>query len=597
MASSPQTASPALGSEPPPPGAPPGRLTLQDVARQPRPGRCALSRRSAKLTADGARLAYLHSDEGSAARHLAVLDVGDLLAASNCGHSMDAAVHTVRVNVPGEDADGGGGSAKQPPGAETLEEQMRRERLRDLGEGLATFGMARLSGQLLWTCGPPTTAAGSRLWSTRRCMSCNRIDRMTFRQLSSASAESTRSATRGLADFVAQEEFDRLEGFWWSPDSSMVAFQEVVEEHVPAFRIHHPGADTPHEEEHRYPFAGAANPAWRLGIAPLAEGRPPVWLEHPAGWAAAEGVDAGRANEYLVGVTWMPDSSGLLIHLLSRSQQELSLHAFDASGRHLKQVHRETSSTWVNHHRTLWPLETMSSRNVLARSCGDGSPMGTPGFIFISERSGFAHLSYHFSDGRVSHPITAGEFVVVGLEGVAPDLSPPTVYFTATLAEDPTQQQLFSAPLLGDGAGGAGPMTQLSREEGSHGVLVHTGRRLYIDVHSSCACPEIVTVHSLLTGERLATLSAPPSAAEEARIASLVPPEITAFRNRDGVQLHAALFRPDAAAYGRGPYPTVLSVYGGPHVQQVQNAFTLTSGMREQFYRQQGYLVVKNPLL
>lgn len=35
----------------------------------------------------------------------------------------------------------------------------------------------------------------------------------------------------------------------------MVAFQEVVEEHVPAFRIHHPGADTPHEEEHRWALA------------------------------------------------------------------------------------------------------------------------------------------------------------------------------------------------------------------------------------------------------------------------------------------------------------------------------------------------------
>lgn len=33
--------------------------------------------------------------------------------------------------------------------------------------------------------------------------------------------------THGLADFVAQEEMDRYRGFWWSLDSSSIAFTEV----------------------------------------------------------------------------------------------------------------------------------------------------------------------------------------------------------------------------------------------------------------------------------------------------------------------------------------------------------------------------------
>ena len=33
--------------------------------------------------------------------------------------------------------------------------------------------------------------------------------------------------THGLADFVAQEEMDRYRGFWWSLDSSKIAFTEV----------------------------------------------------------------------------------------------------------------------------------------------------------------------------------------------------------------------------------------------------------------------------------------------------------------------------------------------------------------------------------
>jgi dipeptidyl-peptidase-4 len=33
--------------------------------------------------------------------------------------------------------------------------------------------------------------------------------------------------THGLAEFVAQEEMDRPEGYWWSPDSRFLAFEEA----------------------------------------------------------------------------------------------------------------------------------------------------------------------------------------------------------------------------------------------------------------------------------------------------------------------------------------------------------------------------------
>lgn len=38
---------------------------------------------------------------------------------------------------------------------------------------------------------------------------------------------SSNGMTHGLADFVAQEEMDRYRGFWWSLDSSCIAFTEV----------------------------------------------------------------------------------------------------------------------------------------------------------------------------------------------------------------------------------------------------------------------------------------------------------------------------------------------------------------------------------
>lgn len=47
----------------------------------------------------------------------------------------------------------------------------------------------------------------------------------------------------GLAEFIAQEEMDRNDGFWWSDDSRFIAFTQVDESNVPAFRISHSGSD------------------------------------------------------------------------------------------------------------------------------------------------------------------------------------------------------------------------------------------------------------------------------------------------------------------------------------------------------------------
>jgi dipeptidyl-peptidase-4 len=68
----------------------------------------------------------------------------------------------------------------------------------------------------------------------------------------------------------------------------------------------------------------------------------------------------------------------------------------------------------------------------------------------------------------------------------------------------------------------------------------------------------------------------------------LVPPELVTLSARDGTPLHAALHRPE----GDGPFPTVVSVYGGPHAQRVVDAWSTTADMRAQLLCRLGFLVV-----
>jgi dienelactone hydrolase len=77
------------------------------------------------------------------------------------------------------------------------------------------------------------------------------------------------------------------------------------------------------------------------------------------------------------------------------------------------------------------------------------------------------------------------------------------------------------------------------------------------------------------------------------------PPVIFTFRGgRAGAPaaaaplLYGAAFLPDAARHGPGPYPTLVSVYGGPHVQRVKADWATTLDPRSQALRAEGYLVL-----
>jgi dipeptidyl-peptidase 4 len=136
--------------------------------------------------------------------------------------------------------------------------------------------------------------------------------------------------THGLAEFVAQEEMARFSGYWWSPDSKFIAYEEADHTGVETWYVADPFKPDQKPAEQYYPRPGKKNVAVKLGVMPV-EGGETVWMKWPnkGEWE--------QAYEYLTQVVW--DKYGpLTVQLETRKQDVVSTFSVD---------HRTGNTKWL----------------------------------------------------------------------------------------------------------------------------------------------------------------------------------------------------------------------------------------------------------
>ncbi len=510
-------------------------LTLDDVARYPRPGTAVPGRLS--FSPDGKLLCYLKSASGGLGRELFCYDLES---------------KQTRLLVSMADVGMAGDRSPLSP-----EEQLRRERERLRETGITHYSWATEAPVMLLsgsgslyihrngkTLPSIKNAIEARLSTDGRKIVFVRagdlyvatVDDGTERRLTYDATEGVRN---GLAEYIAQEEMHRMEGFWISPDAHAVAYTQVDDRHIPELQIpllaKAPGAF----EGHRYPFTGAANARVRLGVVGL-EGGETRWL------------DLGNP-EYIARVTW--DREGrLLVQTQPRDQRLLQLWRVNAGTGEKTLLLEERSESWVNLHDDLRPLRGGA-------------------FLWTSERSGYKHIYLYNQDGSLKKQLTAGDWAVDRILATPADSQ---VYFSAG-NPDPRQRQLFSVSL--DDA----TLGRLSQSPGMHDGVFHRSGKLYLDIFESRSSPPSVILRHI-DGTEVTTIQAP------APVSSLPTPELITVPGVDGTPLYGALFRPKGAT---GPRPLLVAVYGGPHAQTVTDSWALTVDMRAQYLAEQGFVVLK----
>lgn len=349
----------------------------------------------------------------------------------------------------------------------------------------------------------------------------------------------------GLLDWVYGEELASRRGpraFFWSPDSSAIAYLSLDQTRVPAYPIVDFTPVNGKVVPERYPKAGDANAIPSVHVVDLAG--------HETAAFAPSPDDVYVAPE----MSWTADGQSLCFLLLDRPQTHLDVLLLSRAGGAPRKLLEESDPAWIN---AITP----------PRFLEDGS------FVFLSERSGFLHLYRHGPDGSLRNAITKGDWMVDGPFTV--DEKTSTVWFRAT-TDDPRERQIFAARLDGSST------TRVTNEPGVHTPTLAPGAASFVDVFSSVASPQKAVVRSA-SGAVLEVLDARDPLSEY----DLGSVELGSFTGKDGTLFYTRLVKPSAFDAAR-KYPVVVFVYGGPHEQLVQNAWT--AGF-DRYLASKGFLV------
>src|SRR5713101_6848090 len=123
----------------------------------------------------------------------------------------------------------------------------------------------------------------------------------------------TEEIRKGELDWVYPEELDIKTAYWWSPDSSAIAYLEMDERKVSQYPMVDFSSPSGEAEMERYPTAGGANPIVRVFVASPNGGEP-------------RAMDTGAETDiYIPRVNWLTDSKHVAIQRLNRTQTTLDL--------------------------------------------------------------------------------------------------------------------------------------------------------------------------------------------------------------------------------------------------------------------------------
>ena len=359
---------------------------------------------------------------------------------------------------------------------------------------------------------------------------------------------------------VHRDEFGIYKGTFWSNDGKMLAFYRMDQSMVADYPLVNIDTRIATEIPTKYPMAGETSHKVTVGVYDLETGKT-VYLK------AGDPTD-----RYFTNIAWSPANDAVYMIELNRDQTDMELVKYDAStGEKLSTLYKEHHDKYVH---PMTPITFL--------------PWDADKFILQSEKDGFNHLYLFNTKGEQLKQITSGKWVVLDLIGFT---SKPGEVLILSTENSPIQNNIYKVNIQ------TGERTLLDNGRGCHAntygagghrapMLSSSGRYAF-DSYSEPDVPRNIDIIDIDKVKRISYFKA-----DNPWIGYNVPEySCGTIKAADGVtDLYYRMVKPVNFDPNK-KYPTVVYVYGGPGVRNVEARWHYASRSWETYMAQKGYLL------
>ncbi|WP_456075964.1 DPP IV N-terminal domain-containing protein [Hoylesella nanceiensis] len=375
----------------------------------------------------------------------------------------------------------------------------------------------------------------------------------------------TQLTTDGSSDIVYgkavhRDEFGIYKGLFWSNNGEQLAFyrmdQSMVETY-PQVNVFTPIATL---EPEKYPMAGRTSHKVTVGIYNASTGKT-IYL-----------AVGDPTNRYFTNIQWSPDNKILYLIELNRKQTKMQLDAYDvATGKKIKTLYTEESNKYVH---PVTPITFL--------------PWNKNQFILQSEKDGYNHLYLFNTNGELQRQITSGKWVVLDLMGF--NSSKKCAYILSTEC-NPIQNNIFAVDIASGKRtlldNGKGCHANTYGENNKHRLAVSESGKWIIDNYSEPQVPRNINIINTENKKTLTWFTAP-NPWKGYTVPEFTSGSIKAADNQ--TDLYYRMVKPTNFDPNK-KYPTIIYVYGGPGVRNVEARWNYSSRGWETYMAQKGYLL------
>jgi dipeptidyl-peptidase-4 len=359
---------------------------------------------------------------------------------------------------------------------------------------------------------------------------------------------------------VHRDEFGIYKGTFWSNDGQKLAFYRMDQSMVTDYPLVNIDTRIATLAPEKYPMAGETSHKVTVGVYDLKTGKT-VYL------------NAGDPTDrYFTNIAWSPDNKIIYLIELNRDQTDMHLDSYDAeTGNKIATLYREHDDKYVH------PLNPITFL-----------PWDKSKFILQSEKDGFNHLYLFNIKGEQLKQITSGKWIVLDLMGFNAKKKSAIILSTEC---SPIQNNIFAVNIeTGKRTrldNGKGCHANVYEDDGKNKLALSPSGEWVMDNYTTPDVPRDINIINTATAKNVQYFEA-----KNPWVGYTIPEySCGTMKAADGVtDLYYRMVKPTNFDPTK-KYPTIVYVYGGPGLRNVEARWHYWSRGWETYMAQKGYLL------